>query len=38
VGTEVAIDYAIAAVERERSWPVLDAIDGRLAAEEAKQA
>jgi hypothetical protein len=32
-----AIDYAIAAVEQAR-LAVLDAVDGRLAAEEAKQA
>ena len=32
-----AIDYAIASVE-QANLAVLDAIDGRLAAEEAKQA
>jgi hypothetical protein len=32
-----AVDYAIAAVEQAR-LAVLDAVDGRLAAEEAKQA
>jgi hypothetical protein len=32
-----AIDYAIASVE-QASLAVLDAIDGRLAAEEARQA
>ena len=34
---EFAIDYAIAAVEQAK-LAVLDAVDGRLAAEEAKQA
>ena len=34
---EFAVDYAIAAVEQAR-FAVLDAVDGRLAAEEAKQA
>jgi hypothetical protein len=33
---EFAVDYAIAAVEQAR-LAVLDAVDGRLAAEEAKQ-
>jgi hypothetical protein len=32
-----AIDYAIASVEQAK-FAVLDAVDGRLAAEEAKQA
>jgi hypothetical protein len=34
---EFAIDYAIASVEQAK-LAVLDAVDGRLAAEEAKQA
>jgi hypothetical protein len=34
---EFAVDYAIAAVEQAK-LAVLDAVDGRLAAEEAKQA
>ena len=33
---EFAVDYAIAAVEQAK-LAVLDAVDGRLAAEEAKQ-